>query len=202
MKCDIIMQNLHIKFVEREKNVRKNESEFVQSAERYRQNLDILASKVVKLLLSGNLHIATAESCTGGLLSELITSVPGASDVFELGICSYSDRIKHEILGVPDEELENFSAVSSQVAVSMIRGIKRLSSADICVSVTGIAGPSGGTPDKPVGTVYTAFSYGNREFSKLLRLCENGECSRDIIRLRTAEYVFETVEQLLMEEVQ
>lgn len=180
----------------------ESEIKVVQSAQKYRQNLDILASKVVKLLVLSNLHIATAESCTGGLLSELITSVPGASDVFELGICSYSDRIKHEILGVSEKELETFSAVSSQTALSMVKGIKRISSADICVSVTGIAGPSGGTPDKPVGTVYTAFSYKNREFSKLPRLCGNDDCSRDIIRLRAAESVLETVEQLLMEEVQ
>lgn len=176
-----------------------NQLKFVHNAERYRKNIDRMVTEVVKLLSLSNLYIATAESCTGGLLAEFLTSVPGASSVFETGICTYSDRIKHEILGVPKEELESFGAVSSQVALSMARGIKRLSGADICVSVTGIAGPGGGTPQKPVGTVYTAFSFKNKEFSKLLKLDDE---NRENIRLHTALCVFETVEQLLMEEIQ
>lgn len=182
--------------------MKENDSNFVEIAQRYRQNLDIAVKKVVKLLLLSNLHIATAESCTGGLLSELITSVSGASDVFELGICTYADRIKNEILGVPQKELDTFTAVSSQVAISMVKGLKRLSGADICVSVTGIAGPGGGTPQQLVGTVYTAFSYGDKEFSKLLKLYGSDDKNREIIRLHAALCVFETVEQLLMEEVQ
>lgn len=179
-----------------------SDKEVVQIAKRYRKNLDILADKVVKLLLSGNCHIATAESCTGGLLAELITSVSGASQIFELGLCTYSDSMKHLMLGVPENILSEYGAVSSQTAVAMVRGLKRISKADICVSVTGIAGPLGGTPQKPVGTVYTAFSCGDKEFSKLLRLYGDDDRNREIIRLHTALCVFETVEQLLMEEVQ
>jgi nicotinamide-nucleotide amidase len=178
------------------------DEKIVHIVRRYRDNLDIQVAKVVKLLISGSLHIATAESCTGGMLSELITSVPGASQVFEFGICTYSDSMKHRMLGVPYEELEKFGAVSSQVAISMIKGLKRISEADICVSVTGYAGPDGGTPELPAGTVYTAFSCGDKEFSKLLKLYGSDDRNREIIRLHTALCVFETVEQLLMEEVQ
>ena len=174
----------------------------VEYVQRLRENLDILAEKVVKLLALSGLHIATAESCTGGLLSELITSVSGASGVFETGICTYSDRIKNQVLGVPDSVLEKYGAVSSQTAMEMAKGMKRFSGADLCVSVTGIAGPTGAVPGIPVGTVYIAFSFRDKEFSKLLELGKEGETDRNIIRLRTAVCVFETVEQLLMEEVQ
>lgn len=178
------------------------DKEIVQIVRRYRENLDIQVRKVVKLLVSGRLHIATAESCTGGMLSELITSVSGASKIFEVGICTYSDSMKHQLLGVPNEELEQFGAVSSQVALSMIKGLKRISNADICVSVTGYADPDGASPEMPAGTVYTAFSCGDKEFSKLLKLYGSDDRNREIIRLHTALCVFETVEQLLMEEVQ
>ncbi len=180
----------------------ENINKYIEIEKKYRQNLDIQTAKVVKLLLINNLHIATAESCTGGLLSELITSVSGASAVFELGVCTYSDRVKNKILKVPKSVLEEYSAVSSQTALAMVHGLKEISDADICVSVTGIAGPSGGTPEKPVGTIWTAFSYGDRIFSKLLMLNEDDDINREIIRLHAALCIFETVEQLLMEEVQ
>lgn len=116
--------------------------------------LDKRVTRVVELLSLSNKSIATAESCTGGLLSEMITSVPGASKVFEFGVCSYSNRIKHSILGVDQNILDKYTEVSEQTAAAMAEGMKRLSGADIAVSVTGIAGPGGGTPEKPVGIVY------------------------------------------------
>ena len=119
--------------------------------------LDKTTANVVKLLECRGLTIATAESCTGGLLSELITSVSGASAVFELGICTYSERIKTEFLGVPAATIRDFGVVSEQTALSMVRGLKQRSGADVCVSVTGVAGPSGGTAETPVGTVYIGF---------------------------------------------
>ncbi len=180
----------------------ENNDKSIQIEKNYRHNLDIMTEKVVELLLKKGLHISTAESCTGGLLSELITSVSGASEVFEFGVCTYSEKTKNQVLSVPYDIIDKFGVVSGETALAMVKGLEKLSGADICVSVTGIAGPSGGTPEKPVGTVYTAFSYGNREFSKLLKLYGDDDINREIIRLHTALCVFETVEQLLMEEVQ
>lgn len=162
-------------------------------------DLDKSVTAVVELLKRKKLTIATAESCTGGLLSELITTVPGASEVFELGICTYSERIKHEFLGVPTEEIERCGVVSSQVALSMVRGLKERSGADICVSVTGVAGPGGGTPEKPVGTVYIGFDICGEEFTELPELWKLDDRSRDNIRRSAAEFIFKEIEKKIME---
>lgn len=163
------------------------------------ENLDKTVTNVVELLKDMGLTVSTAESCTGGLLSERITSVPGASDVFELGICSYSERIKHEILGVSAETIEKYGVVSEEVALEMVGGLKKISGADVCVSVTGVAGPGGGTVDKPVGTVYIGFDICGKQFVKLPELwkLENGTRAR--IRLAAAAYAFKTIEEMLME---
>ena len=152
-----------------------------------------LVTNVVGALKQKKLTIATAESCTGGLLSELITSVSGASEIFELGICTYSERIKHEFLGVPEEEIEKFSVFSEEVALSMVKGLKERSGADICVSVTGIAGPGGGTPEKPVGTVYIGFDICGEQFVMLPRLWELEDTGSDNIRMSAAAFAFETI---------
>lgn len=151
------------------------------------------AKEVVELLKQKKLTISTAESCTGGLLSELITSVSGASEIFELGICTYSERIKHEFLGVPTEEIEQYGVVSKEVALSMVKGLKERSGADICISVTGIAGPGGGTPEKPVGTVYIGFDICGEQFTELPHLWELEDTSRENIRQSAAAFAFETV---------
>lgn len=102
--------------------------------------------------------IATAESCTGGMISSLITSVSGASAVFDCGVCSYANVIKHHLLNVKEETLSTYGAVSEKTAMEMARGVRLLSKADIGVSTTGIAGPLGGTKYKPVGLVYLGVS--------------------------------------------
>ena len=151
------------------------------------------AKDIVELLKQKKLTISTAESCTGGLLSELITSVSGASEIFELGICTYSERIKHEYLGVPVEEIEKYGVVSEQVALSMVRGLKERSGADICISVTGIAGPGGGTPKQPVGTVYIGFDICGEQFVCLPKLWELEDRSRENIRYAAAAFAFCTI---------
>lgn len=151
------------------------------------------AKDIVELLKQKKLTISTAESCTGGLLSELITSVSGASEIFELGICTYSERIKHEYLGVPVEEIEKYGVVSEQVALSMVRGLKERSGADICISVTGIAGPGGGTPEQPVGTVYIGFDICGEQFVCLPKLWELEDRSRENIRYAAAAFAFCTI---------
>ena len=133
----------------------------------YSIDVENMEQAVVQQLKEKGLKVATAESCTGGLISKRITEIPGASDVFECGVCSYANRIKHELLGVSDQTLEQFGAVSEQTAREMAEGIRRLSGADIGVSVTGIAGPGGGTPEKPVGLVYLGVS--SERYSKVVR---------------------------------
>lgn len=103
------------------------------------ENLDKLVTNVVQLLVRRGISVSTAESCTGGLLSELITAVPGASGIFELGICTYSERMKNRFLDVSPETIEKYGVVSREVALEMVRGLKKVSGADICISVTGIA---------------------------------------------------------------
>ena len=118
------------------------------------ESIDKTASNVVKLLSEKGKKAATAESCTGGLISAAITSVSGSSEVFEMGVCSYANRIKQEVLGVSGDSLKKYGAVSEQVAKEMARGVMERSGSDFGVSSTGIAGPSGGTEEKPVGTVW------------------------------------------------
>lgn len=104
---------------------------------------------------------ATAESCTGGLISASLTEVPGSSSWFERGFVTYTNKAKQELLGVSPDTLASFGAVSVETAREMARGALRHSHADIAVGVTGIAGPDGGTPDKPVGTVCIGFAMRN-----------------------------------------
>lgn len=171
----------------------------VYSTEYISVNLDKTVTNVVELLKDMRLIAASAESCTGGLLSERITSVPGASDVFELGICSYSERIKHRLLGVSDETIEKYGVVSEEVALEMVRGLKKVSGADVCISVTGIAGPGGSTAEMPVGTVYIGFDICGKQFVKLPALWKLNDRTRSRIRLAAAAYAFKTIEEMLME---
>ena len=116
-------------------------------------NPDELQNMVVEKLTKNNLKLATAESCTGGLLSGRITAVSGASEVFDCGVCSYANEIKHKVLGVSEETLNTLGAVSPETALQMAEGVKKLANADISASTTGLAGPTGGTDEKPVGLV-------------------------------------------------
>lgn len=165
-------------------------------------NLDKTVTNVVKLLKHRGLTISTAESCTGGLLSELITSVSGASEVFELGICTYSEKTKHKFLSVPDSVIRCCGVVSEETALAMVQGLKKISGADVCVSVTGIAGPGGGTPETPVGTVYIGFDICGRQFVKLPDLRTLKDKSRNNIRHTAAMYAFGIIEEILMEAIQ
>ncbi len=118
---------------------------------------DLPALFVSKLLKKG-LKVATAESCTGGLISKLLTDQPGVSQVFDCGVCSYANSIKEKVLGVNGDTLLEKGAVSPETAFEMAQGIRRLAAADIGISTTGIAGPTGGTPEKPVGLAYIGVS--------------------------------------------
>jgi len=115
------------------------------------------AKKLSELLIAKNLSIAVAESCTGGSISSSLTSIPGASTYFNCGFITYSNQSKVNMLGVDPKTIELFGAVSEKVAYEMVIGAGQNSQSDLAVSVTGIAGPSGGTPEKPVGTVCFGF---------------------------------------------
>lgn len=112
------------------------------------------AKEIVKICSENGWKVSAAESCTGGMISADITAVSGSSAVIELGICSYSNRIKHEVLGVSEETLERFTEYSFECAEEMAKGALKVSGADFAVSTTGVAGPTGGTEENPVGTVY------------------------------------------------
>ncbi len=114
------------------------------------------AEAVLQSAMAAGLRIATAESCTGGLIAACLTERPGASKVFDRGFVTYSNESKHELLGVSERDLRDYGAVSEPVASAMAQGALVNSPADIAVAVTGIAGPGGGSAEKPVGLVYIA----------------------------------------------
>ena len=148
-------------------------------------DLGRLAENVLEACRARGLKLATAESCTGGLIAALLTSIAGSSDVFERGFVTYSNEAKNEMIGVPAELIERHGAVSSQVAQAMAEGAIRYSQAGLAVAVTGIAGPGGGSAAKPVGLVHIA---GARGSDGMVRREEHrfGELGRDGVRNETA----------------
>ncbi len=118
----------------------------------------VLITTLNHLLTEKNQLCAVAESCTGGLISAAITAYPGSSAWFDCGFVTYSNHAKHLLLGVPQQTLDRFGAVSKETAQAMAEGALQHSQADVSVSVTGIAGPSGGSPNKPVGTIWFAWA--------------------------------------------
>lgn len=127
-----------------------------------------LEEKVVKTLNEKGLVLATAESCTGGLIAKRITDVSGSSGMFNCGIVSYSNDIKEKVLGVKHETLETFGAVSEQTVREMVNGLLKISNADIAVAVSGIAGPNSDNTQKPVGLIYLAIS--NKKDIQIVKL--------------------------------
>ena len=134
------------------------EAKLRSHAERYVYGRDAenLAAVVLELCRARRLHIATAESCTGGMLGERITAIPGSSDVYVGGVVAYDDRVKTALLDVPADLIRAHGAVSEPIALALATGARAVLGAEIGIGITGIAGPAGGTPDKPVGTVWVA----------------------------------------------
>ena len=119
-----------------------------------------LNKKIVSFLRNRKLKLAIAESCTGGMLSSAITSVSGASKVFSMGLVTYSNQAKMSILKVPKKIIQKYGAVSIQCCLSMVNNLSKISKSKVCVSITGIAGPKGGTKEKPIGLVYIGVKKG------------------------------------------
>ena len=121
-----------------------------------------LNKKIISLLKRKKLKLAVAESCTGGMLSSVITSVSGASKVFTMGLVTYSNQAKINILKMPKKIIQKHGAVSIQCCLAMVNNLSKISKSKICVSITGIAGPKGGTKQKPVGLVYIGVKNGKK----------------------------------------
>jgi len=154
-----------------------------------------LAAVLLEALRTGRHRLAVAESCTGGMLGERITNIPGASDTFIGGVVAYADVIKTAALKVPLETLEAYGAVSEETVRAMAEGAQRLFSADCTIAVTGIAGPGGGTPEKPVGTVWLAARV--HTTTRALKRVLPGD--RDDVRRRAAQAGLDLLRRLLAE---
>ena len=152
-----------------------------------------LAYKVFCRLREKNLKISAAESCTGGLFTKLITDIPGSSEVLDLSIVTYANAAKVKFLGVPEKSIADYGVVSEEVAVQMARGICDVFGADVGVGITGIAGPGGGTAEKPVGLVWTAVCYEGRVYPK--RLLLDGD--REAIRAGACAEIFKGLLEIL-----
>ncbi len=145
-------------------------------------------------LIEAGLTVATAESCTGGLIASSIVDVAGASDCFNEGYVTYSNEAKMKNLGVKDSTLSIYGAVSSKTASEMAQGVRKRAKADFGISSTGIAGPGGGSPEKPVGLVYVGCAYGNNQVKvKELRLKGN----RTEVRTQAAIEALKLLEECL-----
>ena len=121
-----------------------------------------LPLKIVKLLTSKGLTVSFAESCTGGLLSSSITSISGSSKVFNMGLVTYSNNAKVKLLKVPKKTINKYGAVSYETCLSMVKNLSKISKSNISISITGVAGPNGGTKEKPIGLVYIGLKKGRK----------------------------------------
>ena len=153
----------------------------------------VAVSSLLKLFKECNLTIATAESCTGGLLAAALTSVSGSSAVVERGFVTYTNVAKTQSLGVPHSLLNAHGAVSAEVARAMAEGALALSNADVALSITGIAGPGGATPDKPVGLVFFGLAREHMRTHAVER--RFGEIGRDGIREASVAFALELLRQ-------
>lgn len=155
-----------------------------------------VAERIVREMTARKLTLALAESCTGGLIAARITDVPGASAVLLAGVVSYANASKETILGVRQETLAKYGAVSGETAREMVIGARRISGADAAISVTGIAGPGGGSPEKPVGTVWIGAALGDELVTRRFHF----EGDREAIRERATGAALTLLWQMLAPE--
>ncbi len=153
-----------------------------------------MVEKLNNLLRSKKLKLVTAESCTGGLIPAAITEIAGSSDIFDRGFVTYSNEAKIAMLGVSPKTLESYGAVSKQTATEMCQGALKYSLADMAISVTGIAGPSGGTPEKPVGLVYIGIA--SKKETRIFKHIFKG--NRNEVRKQTVEAALQHLSDLIL----
>jgi len=154
-----------------------------------------LAEALVEELTESGKAVATAESCTGGWVAKAITDVAGSSAVFGYGIVSYSNGAKESIIGVQNQTLEDHGAVSSEVVEEMAKGTLRLSGADIVVAVSGVAGPAGGTKEKPVGMVWFGWAVRDGANALVDTRCEQFTGDRELVREASVAYALQGVRE-------
>lgn len=164
----------------------------------YDVDVPALEYTVVRVLREKGLQVATAESCTGGMIAQRLTNVPGSSAVFGYGFVTYAEQAKQKLLGVDAGLIERYNVVSGPVAVAMAFGAARASGAELAVGITGIAGPGGALPGKPVGTVYLGGADTRTNTGWLMRLTLGGYNDRNIIRTRAALYALDLVRRMAL----
>ena len=157
----------------------------------------MIIERIKEMLVRKGLSVSTAESCTGGMISSMLTSTGGASGYFILGCVPYTDEMKISMLGVDPDTLNRYTAVSNQVAREMAEGVRRISLSDIGISTTGYAGPTGGDNDNPIGTVYMAISILDRIVVKRMSL----EGNRNQIVSKASERALESLMKTLQQHI-
>ena len=156
-----------------------------------------MIEKIAKILIENQLTVATTESCTGGLLSSAFTDVSGSSAFVHLNFITYSNEAKRKILGVKNETLEKYGAVSEETAFEMAKGLFEVTGADFCISTTGIAGPTGGTPQKPVGLMYSTIYQGKLQKYKTYKIVMPENTPRTLMKQNFVEEVLKNLYEIL-----
>ena len=160
----------------------------------------ILVGKIGAILQQNGQTLSVAESCTGGLVGMLLTSEPGSSKWFAGGVIAYADRIKTDLLGVPSEMIQKFGAVSNEVVAAMAGSIRNLTGTDYSLSISGIAGPTGGTREKPVGTVCMAVDSNGSCTTVMKHFSNSHSHSREVVRKASASYLLTMLHSKLRED--
>ena len=153
----------------------------------------LLYNKLIKKLIKDIITTSTAESCTGGLLSSIFTSEAGISKIFNMGLITYSNKSKSNLLNISSKHLKIYGAVSKQTAIIMAKNLQKISKSKLCISTTGIAGPSGGTKNKPVGLEFIGFNYKN----KVIILEKKFQGTRIQIQKKTVKSIFPILQKLI-----
>ena len=179
-------------------NARIAEFKEILGAAAYDVDVPALEYTVVRALREHGLHAATAESCTGGMIAERLTNVPGSSEVFGFGFVTYAEAAKQQLLGVDAAVIERYNVVSGPVAAAMAFGAAKASGAELAVGITGLAGPGGALPGKPVGTVYLAGADTRTNQGYLMRLTLGGYQDRAIIRTRATLYALDMLRRMAL----
>lgn len=155
----------------------------------------MINKKVIKKLIRKKITISIVESCTGGLIASEITSVPNSSNIFNLGLVTYSNQSKEKLLKIKKQNLKKYGAVSAQICKDMVENLFKISKTDLCISTTGIAGPSGGSKFKPVGLVYVGIKF--KKNCKIYMYNFNKKLERNKIQKKTVNIIFNLLNQMI-----
>ena len=155
----------------------------------------MINKKIINKLIKNKITISVAESCTGGLIASEITSVPNSSNIFNLGLITYSNQSKEKLLKIKKQNLKKYGAVSAQICRDMVENLFKISKTDLCISTTGIAGPSGGSKLKPVGLVYIGIKF--KKISKIYMYNFNKKLERNKIQKKTVNTTFNLLNQMV-----